>query len=341
MTTTTEKKFRPPYGINAAYEGLKGVKGRDLLSISDLNKDEISNILYAASHMKERIAKGDCPNHLYKKCVALYFEKQSTRTRMSFENGILRLGGLGTYLNKETSGLQLGRGESIEDTIGVMDRFYDALVFRLFKHEDLVKMANLSSKPVINALTDLEHPCQVLADLLTILEHKGNLHGLTLAYFGDGNNVAHSLMLGAAIMGMDIRVASPKGYRPLEEIRERASVLSGRSNSVIWTANPKDAAKGADIIYTDTWVSMGQENDPRIKEKKMMMEKYRVNTALMKLAKKNAIFMHDMPAHRGDEVTAEVMDGPQSVHLDQAENRMHAQNALLVGLLIGAVEPDG
>lgn len=325
--------------IEKEYKTLHALKGRDFLSINDLTPQEITALLNVADHLKLMHYKGKEKKHLDGKVVGMYFEKRSTRTRISFENGIFQLGGLGVYLDQNS--LQLGRGESIEDTIGVMSRYYDALVCRLYKHEDLLKIAEIAGIPVVNALTDLEHPCQILADLMTIREHKGKLKRLNLTYFGDGkNNVAHSLILAAAKVGMNIAIASPPGYRPLQEILEAAGKMQAKGTCSIFprpgitvTGKPKDAALAADVIYTDTWVSMGDEAEKE--KRKNDLAAYRVNAEIMKLAGPKAIFMHDMPAYRGDEVTAEVIDGPQSVIFDQAENRMHVQKALLVGLLGG------
>ncbi len=335
------KPIKPPI---EAVTILNGLKGRNLLSISDLNEKEIYATLDTASELKKKLSGGIAHNYLPGKTIGMIFEKPSTRTKISFENGIFHLGAMPSYLDfSKNSTLQTSRGESFEHTIGTLSRFYDALVCRLYSHDTLKKIPAIIKNaspgkivPVINALTDLEHPCQILADLMTIQEHKGALKGLMLAYFGDANNnVTNSLVLAAAIVGMNIRIACPNDvrYSLPYQIRAEAIGISEKShNSKIAVMNdPKDAARKADIIYTDTWVSMGCESEKEARRK--AFASYQVTKEIMALAKPNAIFMHDMPAYVGYEVTAEVIDGPQSVIFDQAENRMHAQKALLTGIL--------
>lgn len=290
--------------------------------------EDVDDILGSAAKLKRENDKSG--QQLRGRTLGMIFEKSSTRTRVSFEVGMLQLGGHAIYLSQKDS--QLGRGETVADTAMVLSRYVDGIVYRAFSHDNMVELAGKASVPVINALDDLEHPCQVMADLLTIKERKGSFEGLKLAYVGDGNNVCNSLALGAAMVGMDFVAATPLEYRPDPGILKRAAAIAGdnRVGSEL-TASAAEAAKGADIIYTDTWVSMGQECEAQKKERILMP--YQVNKGLMAMANEDSFFMHCLPAHRGSEVTAEVIDGPQSVVFDQAENRMHAQKAILVKLL--------
>jgi ornithine carbamoyltransferase len=267
---------------------------------------------------------------LYGKTLGMIFAKPSTRTRVSFEAAMTQLGGHAIYLG--ISDLQLGRGETIADTARTLSRYLDGIMARLFEHGDIVELARYSSVPVINGLTDLHHPCQTLADLLTIREHKGKLRGLKLAWVGDGNNVCNSLLLGCSLVGMNISAACPRGYEPPAAIRKHARANASKSGSKVEImVNPEQAVTGADIVYTDVWISMGQEAE---REKRLRDFKgYQVNSKLLAKAKHDAIFMHCLPAHRGEEVTEEVIDGPCSVVFNQAENRLHAQKAVLVSLL--------
>jgi len=304
---------------------------KHLLSLHDLTTEEIENILELAIKLKQE-QKNGIQHHLLKgKTLGMIFSKSSTRTRVSFEVGMYQLGGNSLFLS--SNDIQLGRGESIYDTANVLSRYLDGIMIRTFKQSDVEDLAKYGTIPVINGLTDLLHPCQVLADLLTIYEYKSTLKGLKLAYIGDGNNVAHSLLYGCTKMGMDIAVATPKGYECNSEIVENAKAdakLTG-SNMLI-TNDPVEAISNADVVYTDTWVSMGQEKE---KEKRLKVFKpYQVNKELFSKAKPDAIFLHCLPAYRGFEVTEDVIDGPRSAIFDEAENRLHAQKAVMV-LLMG------
>lgn len=299
-----------------------------LLAVSDLDGDQLRGLLDTAARMKDDphglvdVFRGDA--------VACYFEKPSTRTRVSFEVACARLGILPIMLRPEE--LQLGRGETIEDTASVLSRYVRAVVMRVFSHKMLQDVAEAAEIPAINALSDSHHPCQALADLLTIRERFGGLAGLKLVYSGDANNVAHSLMEAGALTGMDVVVASPRGYRPDPEIEMRAvGVASGSGGSVTVIEDPYEGAKGAHIVYSDVFVSMG--DDLQADERRRVFAPYQVTPAMMDLADPSAIFMHCLPAHRGQEVAAEVIDGPQSVVFDQAANRMPTEQALLYTLL--------
>lgn len=302
------------------------LKGRHLLSPQDLGPEEIVALLDKADELKQKLRRGEPHEMLRGKTLGMIFAKPSTRTRVSFEAAMTQLGGHAIYMG--TSDLQLGRGETIADTARTLSRYVDAVMARLFKHEDVVELARNSSVPVINGLTDLLHPCQTLADLQTIREKKGKLKGLKLAWVGDGNNVCNSLLLGCTLVGMNISVACPKGYEPNAEIVKQAQKNAERSGVKLEILDdPKKAVKGADVIYTDVFVSMGQEAERERRTKDF--RGYQVNADLLKHAKKDVIFMHCLPAHRGEEVTAEVIDGPHSVVFDQAENRLHSQKAIL------------
>jgi ornithine carbamoyltransferase len=311
---------------------LRGLKGRDLLSISDLSREELVYILEVSKMLKGRYYAGEVIIPLLNgKTLAMIFQKPSTRTRVSFEVAMYQLGGYALYLN--WNDLQLGRGESIADTARVLSRYVNGITARVLKHTDLEELAKYSSVPVINALSDLEHPCQALADVLTIWEKKGRLEGIKLAFVGDGSdNVLHSLLLACAKLGINISIATPPGYEPKKEILRIAEEEGSRYGSLIEIVRePEVAVRGADVIYTDVWVSMGQESEraKRISD----LSRYRVTVDLMKLAKEDAIFMHCLPARRGEEVVDEVIDGKWSVVWDQAENRLHVQKALLSLLL--------
>lgn len=305
---------------------------KDLLSIADLTQKQILGLLKLASKIKRELKiKGRNQPLLKDKTLAMIFEKPSLRTRVSFETGMTQLGGHAIYLAPQD--VQLGVRETIADAAGTLNRMVDGIMARVFKHEVLVELAKNTSIPVINALSDLEHPCQILGDMLTIAEKKKKLSSLSLAFVGDGeNNVTHSLALVSGLLGIDFRVAAPKGYEMLSQISKKARELAKKSKGkILETHDPKEAVKEADVVYTDTWVSMGDEKE---KEKRLkIFLPYQVTEKLMSLAKKNAVFMHDMPAYRGNEVVAEVIDGSQSIIFDQAENRLHAQKAILVLLL--------
>jgi ornithine carbamoyltransferase len=308
------------------------VKGKDLLSISNLNSDDIHSLISDAIDLKSR----GWITTLERKVLALLFEKPSTRTRVGFEVAMRQLGGQVIYLSPEEVGL--GKREAVSDVARVLGRYVDAIAARTFSHRNLEILADYAGIPVINALSDLEHPCQALADLLTIYEKKGPLNGLTLAFIGDGNNVANSLVLAASLMGMNFRIASPAGYVIQDDVLSLAQGYAKESGAEIYlTDEPTLAVRGADVVYTDVWTSMGQEAEDR--ERRQAFGNYRVDNELFAQAREDAIFMHDLPAHRGDEVTDEVIDGLQSVVFDQAENRMHVQKALLAQILGGLEIP--
>jgi ornithine carbamoyltransferase len=308
------------------------MKGKDLLSISDLTSDDIESLISDAIDAKDQ----GWVSILEGKVLALLFEKPSLRTRVSFEVAMRQLGGQCIYLSPAEVGL--GERESVADVARVLSRYVDCIAARTFSHQTVKMLANCSDVPVINALSDLEHPCQALADLLTIYEKKGELAGLTLAFIGDGNNVAHSLLLASALSGINFQIASPPGYTVNERILGLAQEYARDSGSkILGTEEPRLAINGADIVYTDVWTSMGQEAEREVRRK--VFAKYQVNNELLSLAKEDAIFMHDLPAHRSEEVTDEVIDGPQSVVFDQAENRMHVLKALLEQILGGLGKP--
>jgi ornithine carbamoyltransferase len=301
---------------------------RDFLSIDDLSNEELAWLLDLSAKVKAH--PRDYEVSLERRSVALVFEKPSTRTRVSFEIAVSSAGGHPVPL--AASELQIGRGESIEDTGRTLARYVDAIVHRTFGQERLEAMAKGASVPVINALSDFEHPCQALADLLTIREQKGTLRDITLAYVGDGNNVAHSLLLSGAKSGMTVRVATPRGFEPIPQVVGRAEEIARETGgSVLVTNEPKEAALGADVLYTDVWASMGQEAEAM--ERRLIFQGYRIDAGLLALAAPDAIVLHCLPAHRGEEITDEVIDGPQSAVWDQTENRMHTQKALLLWLL--------
>jgi ornithine carbamoyltransferase len=297
-----------------------------LLSIADLSHSDIINLLDTASDLKEKRKRGKTLDELKNKTLAMLFEKSSTRTRISFEVAMTELGGHAIYLNYKD--VQLGRGESIADTARVMSRYVHAIMARVYKHETLTGLCENGTVPVINGLSDLEHPCQLLADLLTIREYKGKFKGLNFAWIGDGNNVCNSAMLACAITGMKMTVACPEGYEPNEQIVNKARELGGTVNII---NDPLKAAKKADILSTDVWVSMGDEEeyDQRLRD----FKPYQINSKLLEQAKHDVMVLHCLPAHRGEEITAEVVDGPNSAVFDQAENRLHIQKALLLKLL--------
>ncbi len=294
---------------------------RDFLTVFDLASTEIETLLNRAIAMKSGKDAGKCP--LIGQSIGLLFGKASTRTRVSFEVGIYNLGAHPIYLNPNE--IQLGRGETIADTARTLSRYLNAVVIRTFGHDLLAEFASHSSVPVINGLSDLHHPCQALGDLMTILEKKGHLKGIRLAYIGDGNNVANSLIEAASRMEMNLTIACPEGYEPDPDVLEKARTSA--KGEIIILREPKEAAGRADVIYTDVWVSMGQET--KSEEKRKRLKNYQINGKLLSCAKKEAIVLHCLPAHRGEEITDEVMDGPQSAIFDQAENRLHVQKALL------------
>jgi len=308
------------------------LKGKDLLSISDLSSKDIRLLISDAVDMK---AAGWLSS-LSGKTLALLFEKPSLRTRVSFEVAMRQLGGQTIYLSPAEVGL--GKRESVSDVARVLSRYVDAIVARTFSHQALEMLAGYSSVPVINALSDSEHPCQALADLFTIYEKKGELDGLTLAFVGDGNNVAHSLLLAASLTGMNFRIASPSGYRVQDRILHLAQEYAVDSGAeILCTEEPRLAVSGADVVYTDAWTSMGQETEAE--QRRQIFANYQVNSELLSLAREDAIVMHCLPAHRGEEVAEGILDSPRSVVFDQAENRMHVQKALLADILGGLEIP--
>jgi len=308
------------------------LKGKDLLSVSDLGNEDIRSLILDAVDMKA----GGWLSSLSGKTLALIFEKPSLRTRVSFEIAMRQLGGESIYLSPSEVGL--GQRESVPDVARVLSRYVDVIAARTFSHQSLEILASYSDVPVINALSDLEHPCQALSDLLTIYEKKGELGGLTLAFIGDGNNVANSLLLAAALTGVNFRIASPAGYRVQERILHLAQGYAVDSGAEIYcTEDPQLAVSGADVVYTDVWTSMGQEAEAE--RRRQVFAEYQLNSELLSLAKEDAILMHPLPAHRGEEVAEDVLESPQSVVFDQAENRMHLQKALLAQMLGGLEIP--
>lgn len=304
--------------------------GRDFISLLDYTAEDLAYFLEVAAHLKAERQAGRPINYLQGKTMGLIFEKSSTRTRVSFETGIYYLGGQGLFLSNRD--LQIGRGEPIKDTARVLSRFLDGLMIRTFSHETVLELAEYASIPVINGLTDLLHPCQVLADLQTIQEHKGRLAGLKMAFIGDGNNMAHSLMNGGARMGMQVAVACPEGYKPDPAVVEAASRAAAEAGGSIQVVDePLAAAAGADVIYTDVWASMGQEGEKAAREQ-VFGGIYQVNDRLMREAKPDAMVLHCLPAHRGEEITEEVFEGHPEI-FDEAENRLYAQMAVMALLL--------
>jgi len=302
------------------------MKGKSLLTIHELSLEEVWQIFELSKSLKEKRLSGEPHRLLEGKKLGMIFSKPSTRTRVSFEVGIFELGGTGLYFNQND--LQLKKSENVSDTAKVLSRYLDGIMIRTFDHQDVVDLATFGSIPIINGLTDLHHPCQVLADLFTILEKKRTLQGLKLAYIGDGNNMAHSLLHGCAKVGMNISIASPSGYTPLDSVVAESQKDAKYMGSTIEILNdPIAAVKDADIVYTDVWASMGQEKEAQERKAKFM--KYQINPALVKHAKDNYLFMHCLPAHRGDEVVNEVIDSANSVVFDEAENRLHVQKAVM------------
>ncbi|ANY74087.1 ornithine carbamoyltransferase [Paenibacillus ihbetae] len=306
------------------------LKGRDMIELDEYSTEEIQFLLDSAIELKRKQKNGEVYQPLKGKTLGLIFEKSSTRTRVSFEVGMFQLGGHALFLSKND--IQLGRGEPISDTAQVMSRYLDGIMIRTFGHDNVINLAKHASIPVINGLSDMAHPCQVLADLQTVLEHKGKLKGLKMAFIGDGNNMAHSLLIGGAKMGMHVAVASPEGYMPDEGIVKLSEEIAAQTGGKITiTHDPIEAAKDADVIYTDVWASMGFEEEQA--EREAAFADFQVNEELVKAAKPDYLFLHCLPAHRGEEVSEGVIDGANSVIFDQAENRLHAQKALMVALM--------
>lgn len=303
------------------YKPTGSIENKHLLTLLTYSSEEIFEILYMSKELKKKLKAGERLKILQDKTIALIFAKNSTRTRVSFEMGIRQLGGTSLFLS--SNDIQLGRGETIHDTVKTLERYnINAIMIRTFKQSDVEELAEFGSIPVINGLTDLCHPCQALADIQTIWERFGKLEGLKLSYFGDGNNVANSLIIACVKCGMKIFIACPKGCEPDRQFVQEAK----KYGDIIITHDPYEAAKDADVLYTDVFFSMGQEVST---EKRALLMPYQVNEILMELAKPEAVFMHCLPAHRGEEVTAKIIDGPQSIVFDEAENRMHVQKAIL------------
>ena len=297
---------------------------RHFLTLMDLAPDELHRLIARAIELKAMRARGEIYEPLKNKVLGMVFEKSSTRTRVSFEAGMAQFGGHAIFLSPRDT--QLGRGEPIEDTARVLSRMADAIMIRTYEHEKLERFAAHSRVPVINALTDMYHPCQLLADMQTYVEHRGNLAGRTVAWIGDGNNMCHSYINAARQFGFALRIACPSGYEP------DALLLAAAGETARLVSSPEEAVAGADLVVTDVWASMGQEEEQARRAK--AFESYQVNNALMAHAAPEALFMHCLPAHRGEEVSADVIDGPHSVVWDEAENRLHAQKALLEFLLV-------
>ncbi len=307
-----------------------GEMTRHLISVTDL-EGRLEQLIDRAIEMKRALKAGDAPRLLDGRALAMVFEKPSTRTRVSFEVAMFQLGGQGLFLSPRD--LQMGRGETVEDTARVLSRYVDAIMYRAFDHRVMRQLADAATVPVINALDDKEHPCQIVADLMTVKEHLGTLQGVNIAYVGDGNNVANSLALGCALVGANLRIASPAGYDMDRRLLERAQEQARSFGAAIETGrDPAWAVGGADVVYTDVWTSMGDESEEG--ERSAIFAPYQVNAELMHKAGHGAKFMHCLPAHRGQEVTDEVADADYSIIFDQAENRLHAQKAILVDLIL-------
>ena len=299
---------------------------KDFLAITELTKDEISEIFDLTKDIKNKLKNGETYHPLKGKTLAMIFQKPSARTRISFETGMFQLGGHALYLSPADIGI--GKRESVADIARVISRYNDIIMARLFGHEDILELAKYSSSPVINGLTDLLHPCQIMADTFTIIEHKKSLDGLKVVYLGDGNNVANSWINFAARYPLKLTLAVPEGYDPDKSILEIAQ--KNPNSEVIVDYDPYEAVKDADVIYTDVWASMGQEDEAQARKK--AFQNFQINDDLVKNAKSDALIMHCLPAHRGDEITDSVIDGPNSVVFDEAENRMHVQKAIMVKL---------
>ncbi|MEK3933955.1 ornithine carbamoyltransferase [Sporosarcina sp. FSL W7-1349] len=308
----------------------ENLKGRDLLTLLDYTSEEVAYLLEYAINMKKEYNAGNMPRLLEGKTLGMIFEKHSTRTRISFEVGMIQLGGYGMFMNARD--LQIGRGESVYDTGNVMSEYLDGIMIRANSHEMVKELAKHTTIPVINGLTDIFHPCQALADLLTVKEVKGKVEGLKLAYVGDGNNVAHSLIIAGAHMGMHLAVATPEGFEYDPDIFVQAQKIAEQNGgSVMQTYDPVEAAADADVLYTDVWTSMGQEEEAAARLE--AFKDFQINDALVAHAKEDYMFLHCLPAHREEEVSTSVIDGPNSYVFQQAGNRLHAQKAVLANLL--------
>jgi ornithine carbamoyltransferase len=303
---------------------------KDFLALNEFSKKELDGLFDLALELKKKQKNGDKHRILKGKTLAMIFEKSSTRTRVSFEVGIFQLGGHGLFISSATS--QMGRGEPIKDTARTLSRYCDGIMIRTYGHEIVEELAHYAAIPVINGLTDLYHPCQVMADLMTVIEHKGGYKGLKFSWVGDGNNMANTWIEAAAIFGFDLTLACPKGYQPDGKVLEWAR--SHGKSSIVLTEDPKEAVKGADVLNTDVWASMGQEGEQKAREK--AFAGFQLNADSVNLAKKDCIVMHCLPAHRDEEITDEVIEGPRSVVWDEAENRLHVQKAIMARLMGGA-----
>lgn len=299
---------------------------KHLLKLSDLSENEIIKLLNLADQLKYEKKHNIAHQHLKGKTLGMIFQKASTRTRVSFETGMYQLGGMALFLS--SNDLQIGRGEPVEDTARVLSRYLDGIMIRTFEQDEVEKLAKYGSIPIINGLTDYAHPCQVLADLMTIREYKGSFKGLTMSYIGDGNNMANSLIVGGLKVGMNVRIACPENYRPADEVLE---FTKGYEGMFYMTDKPQDAVEGADIVITDVWTSMGQEKEKE--ERRVAFAGYQINEELLKVAKRDCLVMHCLPAHRGEEISAETFEKHSEEIFDEAENRLHAQKAVLVTLM--------
>lgn len=299
---------------------------KHLLKLSDLSENEILKLLNLADQLKYEKKHNIAHQHLKGKTLGMIFQKASTRTRVSFETGMYQLGGMALFLS--SNDLQIGRGEPVEDTARVLSRYLDGIMIRTFEQDEVEKLAKYGSIPIINGLTDYAHPCQVLADLMTIREYKGSFKGLTMTYIGDGNNMANSLIVGGLKVGMNVRIACPENYRPAKEVVDLTKEYDGM---FYMTDNPQDAVEGADVVLTDVWTSMGQEKEKE--ERRVAFAGYQINEELLKVAKRDCLVMHCLPAHRGEEISAETFEKHSEEIFDEAENRLHAQKAVLVTLM--------
>ena len=307
--------------------------GRDFVSVSDLSRDEIQSLMDLAVRLESDSKQGRLEHRLSGKVIGLLFEKPSTRTRASFETAVYQLGGQAMYLRADE--LQLARGEPLKDTARILGAYLNAVVIRTYAHENLIEFAEYAPIPIVNALSDLEHPTQIVADMLTVLEAKGALQGIKFVWVGDGNNVCNSWLLGAASVGMNMVVSCPRGYEPNRQILKKAELLAKNSGgSVRFVSDPLKAAEGADVIYTDVWVSMGQDKEAKKKER--VFKPYQVNAKLLSRAKPDVAVMHCLPAHRGLEITDDVLEGPKSIVWKQAANKLHAARALLAAFVAGS-----
>lgn len=310
---------------------MKKLSQKHFISISDFSEKEILSILELTKKLKKDHIQGKNKPLLKGKILAMIFQKSSTRTRVSFESGIVQLGGHALFLS--SNDLQLGRGETVADTARVLSRYVDGIMARTYSHQDVLDLATHATVPVINGLTDFNHPCQATADIFTVLEKKKSFKNLNFVYVGDGNNMAHSLLYACATVGMNIVVATPSGYEPQKKVVEEATLIAAKKKTKVEvTHDAREAVKNADVVYTDVWASMGQEEEH--KKRLKIFKAFQLNSKLLRLAKPNHLVMHCLPAHRGEEITSEVVDGKNSIVFDQAENRLHTQKAIMT-LLMG------